>query len=193
MDEELTLDLLIARLQDPDDKVRAAARDAAGPVGAAAVVPLAKLMAEGELEISRAAKRALWVIVRHVGRPGADDEKGPVISKLFKLLDDDQPVAVRREALWMISEIYTGCQGLGRVRRLLDDKELREDARCCLQRQPHEYATVHLQDALEKATDDFKYALASALRARGVEVDPKKYPCQKLVPTKQTQVKPLGA
>jgi hypothetical protein len=42
------------------------------------------------------------------------------------------------------------------------------------------------------STDDFKYALAHSLRARGVEVDQKKYPCQKLVPSRQTQVRPVA-
>ena len=47
--EELTLEMLIERIQSSDDAVRAAARDGAGPVGAPAVLPLAKIAAGGEL------------------------------------------------------------------------------------------------------------------------------------------------
>jgi len=193
MDEELTLDLLIAKIQDPDDKIRAAAWDAAGPVGAAAVAPLAKVMAEGELEISRAAKRALWAIVRYVGRPGADEEKKPVIGELLKLLGDDRPVAVRREVVWMLSEIGCGSCSGEVLAKLLRNEKLREDARCALERIPDEETTKLLVDALESIPGDFRLALAHSLRVRGVEVDEKRYPCQKLAPTRQTQVKPAGA
>ena len=186
------VDDLIKKIKSPDDQVRSAAWQNAAEVGAPAVKPLAAVMTDENIEIARAAKRGLWVIVRHAGRPGADDEKSSVVAGLLGLLGDDQPTAVRREALWMISELYSGCQGLGRVAQLLGDKQLREDARCCLERMPHKVADELLKRALEAATDDFKYALARSLRVRGVEVDQKKYPCQKLVPTAQTQVKPVG-
>jgi len=193
MDEELTLDLLMAKIQDPDDAIRAAARNAAGPVGAAAVAPLAKVMAEGELEISRAAKRALWVVVRYSGRPGAEEGKKRVVAELLKLLDDDRPLAVRREVVWMLSEIGCGdCAGEP-LARLLRNEQLREDARCALERIPGDESKTLLIDALESIPGDFRLALAHSLRVRGVEVDQKRYPCQKLVPTRQTQVKPAGA
>ena len=90
---------LIAKIQDSNDEARAAAWTSAGPLGADAVVPLADVMASGELEIARAAQRGLWKIVRHVGRPGADAEKQAVVAKLCQLLGPDRPRAVRREAL----------------------------------------------------------------------------------------------
>jgi HEAT repeat protein len=191
MEEELTVDQLIAKIKDPDDKVRSAAWLSAGTTGAPAVKPLAAVMTHEDVEIARAAKRGLWVIVRHVGRPGAEAEKKPVVHELIGLLGDGQPVAVRREVLWMLSEIGDE-ESVGPVAGLLKSEELREDARCSLERIPGQKSVAALADALESIPGDFKRALAHSLRVRGVKVDEKKYPCQKLVPTKETKVKPVG-
>jgi len=64
---------LIAQIKDGSDKVRTEAWLGAGDVGAPAVKPLAEVMTDSDLEVARAAKRALWKIVRHTGRPGAND------------------------------------------------------------------------------------------------------------------------
>ncbi|HUT44918.1 MAG TPA: hypothetical protein VMX36_01485, partial [Sedimentisphaerales bacterium] len=63
------VDELIAGIKDSSDKVRTEAWLDAGPVGAPAVKPLAKVMTDDDLEVARAAKRALWQIVRYTGRP----------------------------------------------------------------------------------------------------------------------------
>ena len=78
------------------------------------------------------------------------------------------------ETLWAIREMDG----------LLEDKEMREHARCCVERIPTEAAIALLEDGLEAAPEDFKLAIAQSLRARGVEVSQDEYPCQKLVPTK---------
>jgi len=180
---------LVTKLQDKDDKVRAAAVLNAGEAGAAAVKPLAGLMASGEMEIARAAKNALWQIVRHAGRPGADDERKPVVSELLLLCGNGQPTAVRREVLWMLSEIG-GDEAVGVISPLLTDRDLREDTRMVLQRLPGEKSLAALQAALKSVPDDFKSNIAVSLRQRGVEVSG--YPSAKLVPTKATQVKRTG-
>jgi hypothetical protein len=198
MDEELTVKQLIARLEDRDAEVRAAAVQNAGKLGAAAVIPLAKLMAETEeepdqLEVGRAAKRALWAIVRHVGRPGADNERRAVEGRLCRLLYGRQ-VAVGREVLWMLSEIG-GDEAVAAIREIpgiLEDTDIRDDARCAVERIPGEAAKWALLDGLEASTDDFRLALAHSMRVHGVEVDEKKYPPQKLIPTKQTKVEPVS-
>jgi hypothetical protein len=210
--EELTLDALLARIQSDDAQVRTDAWQAAGAVGAPAVRPLAKIVADSDkavekaqaagdkeawgkpLEVGRAAKRAMWKIVRTVGAPGAPgDDKRAVEQALIGLVGNDQPACVRREVLWMLSEIG-GDDTIEAIREIPDvlvDKEIREDARCCVERIPGPAAIEALQDGLEAAPYDFALALAQSLRARGVEVDPAKYPCQKMVPTKQTSVKPV--
>jgi len=147
---------------------------------------------EQPLEVGRAAKRAIWKIVRHVGRPGADDEKKAVVAELIELLGPDQTAAVRREAMWMLSEIGGDetVHALRQYPEILDDKELREDARCVVERIPGEAALQALRAALDRAPEDFKINIVQSLRARGVDVPG--YPCQKLVPTRKTSVKPAG-
>ena len=210
--EELTLDALLARIRSDDPDVRTAAWLAAGGVGAAAIKPLAKIVAESEtevarlsaegkkkelaqpLEVGRAAKRAMWKIVRTAGAPGAGDAKAAVERALIGLLGDDQPACVRREVLWMLSEIG-GDETIAAVREIpdvLDNKEIREDVRCCVERIPGPAAIQALKDGLEAAPYDFALAIAQSLRARGVQVDEQTYPCRKLVPTKETSVKPVG-
>ena len=191
--EELTLDVLLERIKSDDPDVRTAAWLAAGDVGAPAIPPLAEIMANGELEVSRAAKRAMWKIVRTVGAPGRDTCKASAEAELIGLLADGQPDAVRREAFWMLSEIggEKTIEAIREIPDILENKAIREDARCCVERIPCQAAVEALQEGLEEAPADFALALAQSLRARGVEVDKDRYPCQKLVPTRETKVKPV--
>lgn len=175
---------LITRLRSSDDSVRGPAWQSAATCGAAAVNPLAALMAEGELETARAARRALWNIVRHVGRPGAAKEAAAVSKELIPLLQD-QPAAVRHEVLWMLSEI-AGDEAIGPLVVLLSDVVFREDARCALTRLPGRRATAALRTALTSAPEDFKFALAESLRKRGETV--RGYLTRKLVPSRPTRV-----
>jgi len=179
---------LMAGIRDDSAEVRTDAWQSAGEVGAAAVKPLARVMSNKELEVARAAKRGLWKIVRHSGRPGAGNEKRAVLGKLVELLGDEQPVPVRREVLWMLSEIGTR-RSIKPIAALLSNKELREDARMVLQRIPSRRAIAALKAGLQSCPEDFKLNIAQSLRQRGVKV--RGYPCVKLVPTKKTNVKPL--
>ncbi len=179
---------LITGIRDDDAKVRTKAWQSAGKVGAIAIKPLAKTMNSGELEVARAAKRGLWKIVRHAGRPGAGSTKTVIINRLLELLDDEQPVPVRREVLWMLSEIGNR-KSVKPIAALLSDKDLREDARMVLQRIPNKAALAALRAGLKAAPDDFKLNIAQSLRQRGVKV--RRPECIKLIPTKKTNVKPL--
>jgi HEAT repeat protein len=179
---------LMSGIRDGDAKVRTEAWQSAGKAGAAAVKPLAIVMADKKLEVARAAKRGLWKIVRHVGRPKAAKEKVAVINRLVELLGNDQPVPVRREVLWMLSEIGNR-KSIKPIAALLSDKDLREDARMALQRIPNRTALAALRAGLINAPDDFKLNIAQSLRQRGVTVDG--LDCVKLIPTKKTNIKPL--
>ncbi len=183
-----TVDELMTGIRDNNAKVRTEAWLSAGEVGAAAVKPLARVMSNKELEVARAAKRGLWKIVRHAGRPGAGNEKRAVVAKLVELLGDEQPVPVRREVLWMLSEIGSR-RFIKQIAALLSNRELREDARMVLQRIPNRGALAALRAGLKAAPEDFKLNIAQSLRQRGVKV--RGLPCVKLVPTKKTNVKPL--
>jgi HEAT repeat protein len=97
------------------------------------------------------------------------------------------PTQVRREVVWMLSEIGSA-RAVGPMAALLTDQALREDARCALTRHPAPGAVKALKSALTTAPEDFKPALAESLRVRGVELEG--YPSRKLVPTAQTTVAP---
>ena len=183
-----TVNELMAGIRDDDAKVRTEAWQSAGEVGAAAVKPLARVMTNEELEVARAAKRGVWKIVRHVGRPGSGNMKREVADRLVELLGDDQPVPVRREVLWMLSEIGDR-RSVKTIAALLSNRELREDARMVLQRIPGRTALAALRTGLEAAPDDFKLNIAQSLRQRGEKVPG--LDCVKLIPTKKTNVKPL--
>ena len=182
------VDELLTGIKSDSAEKRTEAWQSAGEVGAPAVKPLATVMADDELEVARAAKRALWQIVRYTGRPKANKEKRAVEKELTGLLGRKQPVAVRREVLWMLSEIGARIS-IKPIAGLMRNEDLREDARMALERIPTKRAVTVLKAAFEKAPEDFKPNIAQSLRKRGEEVAG--YPCQKLVPTKKTDVKPL--
>ncbi len=186
---KLTLEALIDNVQSTDETVRAAARDDAGSVGAEAVVPLANIATGQDMDISRAAQRALQNIVYHAGRPGAGDEAKAVTGKLLKLLGDSQPMQFRREVLWMTWQIG-GEEAVEPVALLLRNSELHEDARMALERLPGEGATAALQSALASATEAQKPALAYSLGVRGVTISG--VPDLRLKPTKETSTQPVG-
>jgi len=183
-------DDLIAKVKDKSDKVRAEAMLGAGKVGAAAVKPLAGAMADADFEVARAARRALWNLVRYVGRPGADDEKKAAVTELIPLVGESQPVAVRREAAWMLSEL-AGDEAVEPVAALLSGKDLREDSRMVLERLPGEKSLAALKAGLAAAPEDFKPNVAISLRARGVEVAG--MPDKRTVGSRETKVKAMTA
>jgi len=179
---------LIEQIKDSSPDVRTKAWLGAGKIGWRAVAALAEVMTDEDLEVARAAKRALWKIVRHAGRPGADEERRGVAAHLGGLLADDTPVPVRREALWMLSEI--GEEELVKpISGLMANKELREDARMVLERIPGKSSVAALRAGFKTSPEDFKGNIAQSLRKRGKKV--RGYECVKLVPTKKTAVKAL--
>jgi len=184
--KEKALAALIEQIKSSDPEVRTSAWQGASRVGAAAVGSLAQVMQAQDIEVARAAKRAMWKIVHDAGRPGGRTRQ--LETELAALLGSRTPVSVRREVLWMLSEIG-GKKAIEPMAELLGHQDLREDARMALERIPLRQAVVALKDAFEKAPEDFKPNLAQSLRKRGAKV--KGYPCRKLVPVKQTAVKPL--
>ncbi|MGQ9651455.1 MAG: HEAT repeat domain-containing protein [Phycisphaerae bacterium] len=109
------------------------------------------------------------------------------MAELLTLCESEQPAAVRREVLWMLSEI-AGDEAVGAIAPLFANADLREDARMSLERLPGEKSLAALKEALKSAPEDFRPNIAVSLRQRGVQVAD--YPSAKLVPTKATQVKP---
>ena len=179
----MNLEELVKDIQNHDPETRTAAWHQAGTFGAPAVKPLAKLCREEDMEVRRAAKRGLEKIVRTVGAPGDQSARSAVIQTLLGLLGDSQPVALRRDILWLLSEI-SGHESVESIAALLNHETLREDARMALERIPGETSLAALRKALRSVPVDFRLNVAQSLRARGEAVDPATYPCQKLVPTK---------
>jgi HEAT repeat protein len=179
---------LVRRIQSDDADVRTAAWRNAGLVGADAVVPLADLAGSEPMEVARAAKRGLWQIVRHAGRPGADAERQEVSAQLLGLLSESRPVTIRREVVWMLSEIG-GEDAVAPIAALLADAELGDDARMALERIPSDAARDALKAALDTAPDERKPSIAESLRRRGVAVPG--IPSAKMTPVKPTEVTPL--
>ena len=179
---------LIRKIKDSNAEVRTEAWQGAGELGAAGIEAMAGLMTDENLEVARAAKRAMWKIVRHTGRPGADKERQAVADSLAGLLGGKVPVVIRREVLWMLSEIGDK-KAIEPMAELLGHKELREDARMVLERIPGKASVAALRAGFKTSPEDFKGNIAQSLRKRGKKV--RGYECVKLVPTKKTTVKTL--
>lgn len=182
------VDELVAGIRSDSDRVRTEAWLRAGEAGASAVKPLAKVMADTNLEVARAAKRALWKIVRHTGQPRANKERRAVETELTGLLDKNQAISIQREVLWMLSEIGAR-KSIRPIAMLMKNEDLREDARMALERIPSKRAVTALKTGFDAAPEDFKSNIAQSLRKRGEQVAG--YPCKKLVPTDRTGVKSL--
>lgn len=178
----------LKQIASGDDDVRTAAWQGAGAFGASVVGPLADLAAGKDLETSRAAKRGLWQIVRHCGRPGAAEERRAVNGALLGLLSDTYPVQLRRDVLWMVSEIGDD-DCVDAIAPLTNDAALREDACMALERIPGEASLGALRAALDAASADFKPNVAESLRRRGVDVPG--VVSAKLTPSKATAVTAL--
>ncbi len=186
MHPDNTLVTLIANLHNSDDAVRGAAWQGAARFGSLAVQPLAESMTHPDFEIARAAKRALWKIVRHAARPRARKERRAVQAELVSLLESS-PNTVRSEAAWMLSEIGDD-RAVAKLARLLGEVQVREAARCALERMPGIKAVRALEQAMKSAPDDFRPALASSLRVRGVRVAG--YANPSIKPARTTTVRP---
>jgi hypothetical protein len=87
---------------------------------------------------------------------------------------------------WQIA----GEEAVEPVAALLANADLHEDARMALERLPGQKATAALQAALADADEAQQPALAHSLRVRGVDVPG--VPDMRLVPTRETSVKPVG-
>jgi hypothetical protein len=179
----------IAKVTSKDKEARAEGLRDAGRIGAPGVKPLAAAIADADFEVGRAAKRALWMIVRYAGRPGADRERQAVVAALLPLVGGEGPVNTKREVIWMVSEL-AGDEAVEPVAGLLANADLREDARMVLQRLPGEKSLAALKAGLAAAPEEFKPNIAASLRARGVETPGIKN--LRRVPNRETTVKPLA-
>jgi HEAT repeat protein len=182
---------LISSLASTNEVTSTAALESAVEYGARAVRPLGFTMSSNDLEVSRKAKRALLGVIRHAARPGAAEELFAVEAKLIPLVGKNLlTLQTRRDLIWMLSEIGTA-RSVEPLAAVLQNKDLREDARCALTRLACPEAVAALKTAFSSADETFKFALAESLRFRGEKVVG--YPSKKLIPTGVTTVQPLAA
>ena len=153
------------------------------------IAELAEMMADKDLETARTGKRKLWQRIRNAGQPGKDQQRQAAVDELLKLSGKDQPAPVRREVIWMLSEIG-GDECVDAVAAMLADADLREDARMVLQRLPGDKSLEALKAGMTAAPAESKPNIAESLRARGVEVAD--IPDEKLKPCRETKVTPVG-
>jgi len=181
---QVATDEMITHIRSGDGPTREKGWQQAATMGAPAVAPLVALMADTNFEIARAARRGLARNVHHTGRPGATADRLAVEAALVALLPGT-PLPVKRELVWMLSEIG-GPPTVAALAALLTDPPAREDARCALTRMPGDEATAALRTAFQTAQEEFRFALAESLRQRGETVAG--YSSKKLTPVKQTTV-----
>ncbi len=178
---------LVQRIKSPDETVSGPAWQNAHQFGPDAVGALAPLLEDPNAEVRRSAKRGMYQVLRRAGCPGSESQQRAVQKQLLPLLQSQAPF-VRREALWMLSEIGSG-DAIAAIAALLTDPEVHDDARCVLLRFPGKSSLPALKKAFVSAPEEYKCALADSLRALGERVEG--YPSRKLIPTKKTTVEPL--
>jgi len=161
----LSLDEFLKQIQDKNADARRKAFEQAGPLGAQAIAPLAKLLAnwnrEGatneEQDVAKATGTALDMIAHHASRPGADSERRAVNAELLKLIVAGQPEPARIKALFILESTGTD-ETVPALAALLKDPDakMRERARAGLERIPGKASSQALLAALASATGDFR-------------------------------------
>lgn len=167
---ENDLQVFLEQIRSSDAQVRYAAWRSAGPWGAPAVVPLADLMASPEKGIVKAAQEALKAVVHYAGRPGARTEARLVSAELLKVAASSRPWQVRAEALNGLGFIGDWRVVPGLV-NLLEDREVREEARLALERIPGRMAQQALEKAVSTVPADFQPHLQQSLYNRALKPD----------------------
>lgn len=161
----MDLERFLQQIASEDAETRYRAWRSAGPMGAAAIAPLADRMAGADRGVAKAAGEAIERIVHHAARPGARNEARAVSAALLQVAESNRARLVRADAIhWL------GFVGDGRVvpglAKLLADPALRDEARMALERIPGREATRALERARASAPADFRPHLEQSLRNR---------------------------
>ncbi len=160
------LDEFLVRIAGPQADLRAEAWKSAGPLGASAVLPLARLAETGEPEIREAVLRAIDVVTAYAGRPGAQEEQRAVAQALVEAVQSSDDTQLRREFLHYLGLLASDPE-VPVLARLLEDPATGEDARIALERIPGDLATRALITALRSASSEsVRLRLVDALARR---------------------------
>lgn len=160
------LNQLLQNLRSENADVRFAAWRSAGPAGAAAIAPIADIMASTDRGKVRSATEALQRVTHHAARPAASkNQRRAVALALLQVANSLRPRMVRAEALYQLGFVADE-RIVPALARLLDDKEVREDARMALERVPGTQSLRSLEKALRRAPADFQPNLRQAINNR---------------------------
>ncbi|HZP83387.1 MAG TPA: HEAT repeat domain-containing protein [Chthonomonadaceae bacterium] len=162
---ESDLNAFLEALKSPDAERRYAAWRGAGPMGAAAVAPIADLCASPDRGVAKAAKGALENIAHHAARPGAGKEARAVSTELLQVAQSRRPTATRAEALHLLG-FTADSRAVPGIAPLLTDTAVRDEARMALERIPGNASLHALKQAAKTAPADFRPALEQSLHNR---------------------------
>ncbi len=157
----------LKQLKSDDMNERYRAWDAAGPLGAKAVAPLAELMKQDVTTIGKAGKMALQNVVNYAGRSGAEAEAKAVTVELMKVASSAYPRPIRGDALYWVG-LIGGPDAIPGLVKLLNDRIIREDARTALERIPGEQSLAALKAAAASGATDFRKNIEQSIRNRGL-------------------------
>ncbi|MGC8667283.1 MAG: HEAT repeat domain-containing protein [Chthonomonadales bacterium] len=160
------VDTWIERIRTGDEAAREAALADAPKLPATAVVPLARVMGGDDLGAGRAAQEGLR---RLAYASMSNGTHAAVAAELLKVIGPDYPRAVRSDALMLL-----GCCGGGAavppISALLEDADIREDARMALERIPDPAAARALKAALKRVPQEYRPAIRQSLRHKSMRL-----------------------
>lgn len=158
---------LLEQLASPEAKVREQAHRALLERGPAVIPALVERMGGENKTLDLWARRTLEAIAYRSTRPGAEAERAAVERALIAVAQSQRPTAVRRFAIRLLCLVGRGAS-VPALATLLEDAELREPARCALEKIPDPAATQALVKAATAAREPaWKAALVKGLGARG--------------------------
>ena len=167
MNEKPDINDLLAHIRSMDGKMRAKAQRTAGPVGAAAIAPLAEIAASSAMDdVVKAARGAIEAITHYAARPGAQTEANAVSVEILKVVQSSPSRQVRVDMLHLLGYIAMEPQTINSLAQCLKEASIRDEARMALEQIPGSASTNALRKAVKDAVPDFRPHLEHSLRNR---------------------------
>ncbi len=156
------LDRLVSDIAGGDEQARAMARQLLPRHGVEAIPKLVPLLNHGDMAVSKAAFNVIEDLVNMAGAPGRFDDRLFATAEVMKLLQPGQPAEMKVKGMRLLPLIAPSTLDLEPLAVLLDDEELREKARACLQHIGSSNAAKILLEAVAGADPAFARALVDA-------------------------------
>jgi HEAT repeat protein len=163
------IDHLVSQLGGEDEVARSSARQSLARSGAEAVPKILPLIAHEDERVWRAASNTLADIAHEVSAPGREEERMAVTADLMTHLSPEQSDDVKRRVMRLLPLIVPEGFDVSPLATLLDDPEVRERARVCLEEIGTKEARAALCGALNSPDAEFVRAILNSLRELGSE------------------------